>query len=172
MRLRRGIQRAWVVMNPWRPVARDCRGRYVPLYPIAKAWSDRETLPRPAFDRIRSRLLEISHRGMGAKPKYMWSLAAVFFMFFLILYLESPGPPLLMLLYMFIPATYVWCALTYGRRIPKVAREELVRTLLAEGRCPSCAYSLSSAAGDDRARTTCPECGAAWVVPLPKHAQP
>jgi hypothetical protein len=56
----------------------------------------------------------------------------------------------------------------FGVWVGRHWRCEMAReAMLSIGLCPSCGYSLSSAATGSGVPTVCPECGAAWRLPSP-----
>lgn len=68
-------------------------------------------------------------------------------------------------------ATYFVGGLVFHRVLMEFAKpinvEVVVNHLPAHGFCPSCAYNLTGVTPDPDDCTTCPECGAAWKLPLP-----
>ncbi|GMV25985.1 MAG: hypothetical protein AMXMBFR58_20160 [Phycisphaerae bacterium] len=74
--------------------------------------------------------------------------------------LSGGGPPWISML------GGVLVALVYLRIVFFFARrrgtDQLVETILAEGRCPCCLYKLGAVRASDDGRVQCPECGAAW----------
>lgn len=163
----RAARHAWHMVNPWSPVVRDDRGRKVPLYRLDRGWmrmDGRSDVPPKAFGRIRSRLLRETRYGMGGRPSILIGLVVLYSAIASwSLWMGAPG---------FVVWPYVGMigllaigAVTYRTRLPKVERETMVHAMLEECLCASCAYDLSRVRTDGKGLVTCPECGAAWIIP-------
>ena len=166
-RILRALGHAWRMINPWVPMIRDHRERPVPLYRLDQRWRQPGAgtdLPLPVCAGMRALLLTHTRHGMGARPWAILILAA-FYAAMLWQFAGRGMPRVSAWLMGCAVGVMVLAALTYGRRIPKAGRDAIARELLAERRCPSCAYDLSATTPAPDNLTTCPECGAAWRLP-------
>ena len=145
---------------------RDHAGQRRPLYPISFAWveSRRSELPAEVAARIHRQLGERGALDLRSKQN---AIATVF----VILYLSVSVTSLIMNrgrdIWGFAVATAVFILmLTAVLATARLrGRKQIIAVMLSEKRCASCAYDLSTAAHDERGLTTCPECGAKWIVP-------
>ena len=167
-RILRAVGHVWRMVNPWFPMVRDHRDMPVALYRLDHRWREPkgvDGLPLQAFDRIRRNLLRVTRAGMGGPPIVAWLMATVYVLIGLWALRSAPPSTPFRWMYFAMAALFVVFAITYRWRVPKVERGLIVRELLRERRCASCAYDLGSSAAQADGRTVCPECGAAWVMP-------
>ena len=164
----RAAKHTWGMLNPWRPMLRDEAGQKVPLYRLDTRWrrpGDRLELPPEVFARVRTRLLSVTRLGMGARPLFLCTIVVFYAAFLCWIMSMARAPKIIAWQCLFMIGLFSWSAATYRFRIPKVHRETIAGALLAEHRCASCAYDLSTTSRDSRSRVQCPECGAVWVIP-------
>ena len=162
----RALRHTWRMANPWSPMIRDMRGRPCPVFRLDRYWlHGTADLPREEFERIRAGLMRTTHRGLGARPLILWSLAFGYVAFFVWLLSVTTVPRPLIAAIAIVVSCFVWAALTYHRRVPKAGRVLIAAALIREGRCASCAYDLRRTAADADGLVMCPECGAAWRMP-------
>lgn len=159
-RLPRAISMALVPIT--RTCVSDAAGRLRPLYRLRKRWrsgSDRADLPDHVRDRVLARL------GVARRPRV--PLVAKTLPVCLFIVLASVAPGLLGLsMQVLIPVIGVAVLLLISQlaaaRPPVVEREQIVRAMVLEGRCPSCAYPLAPQGHRDGTLERCTECGAVW----------
>ena len=160
------IKDAWTASDPERPMVPDGRGRSVSVYRLDRytLGEDRsETLPRPVFERMKAGLLTQSQAGMRWTPLVTFLMGVYCAWNFL----RSTSAATWLgfdWLQLGLALLFMWGAVVFRFRIPKVSRQTIAAAMLAERRCPSCAYDLSATDPDPDGLTTGPECGAAWKL--------
>lgn len=140
---------------PLRPSIRDHTDRRFRLHPVPRAGST--DLPKPIADRIRTRLVNDPTRHTAVAASAAITALSLLFTAAII----ATGPSAAVALVAIAAATSSHLI----RRFILRTHEPIIAAFLAEKRCPACAYPLPIT-HDARGLTTCPECAAAWIVPL------
>ena len=145
---------------------RDARGRVTPLYRVDRAIRQSigaGELPEPVFERVRARLLAQTRAGMGSRPLTLVLVAAAYVGIYLWMRTQPSMPAANIVggVMLGVAALVLLSAWIYRYRIPRARREAIAAALLAERRCPSCAYDLAGAP-PAAGHVACPECGATW----------
>jgi hypothetical protein len=144
----------------------DARGRQVPLYDSrGRMFFDDPSVdfPQRDFERVYRRL--VPGFSFRRNPPLQLAVAGLFlgigaYTFWLSRWLA------IALCDLGMAACAVAGARATRRRFWGVDPVAIGAALVAEGRCASCAYKLTSVPPDPDGITICPECSAAWRLPL------
>jgi hypothetical protein len=164
---------AFFVSNPWKPHARDARGKLLPLHNLSQYWlrgTKAGGLSSIAFSRIRERLIAAGFK-KGLGPPTMVSLLLVSFFFGASVWLfwYSRSPRYLPVMFAGSGLLQVFVAATRRYRIPLADEQALMQTFLNEELCPACAFSLANSPTAKSGSIICTECGAHWNRPTGSH---
>lgn len=83
-----------------------------------------------------------------------------------IMYARGPGRVMLIVSFAVMLASFVFGQLFAWRQrtraFPRASELQIATAMLAEHRCPSCAYNIARVEPDADGCVVCPECAAAW----------
>ncbi len=141
----------------------DDRGTSRPVVAVTELFSD-SRMNDPAFAAVCERVLRLKSSGMRIGRTIVVAvlvalgIAAVSIVLRNFTGVRSPSwvPGVVTSVFLVIFTTW------YLRRFEKKNAPEVARILLADGLCPSCAYTLADIPAEPDACIVCPECGGAW----------
>ncbi len=146
---------------------RDHQGRWLRLFPLSFTWIDRlrrSELPPDIAGRVRRRIGDAStiDQCAGLILNAVVTLVLYGSLGAALILGQSPRATRTIIIVALVFAAMHVISLNVLRW---QRRRTIISAMLAERRCPSCAYDLTNSEADERGLTTCPECGAAWIVP-------
>ena len=155
----------------FRVPSRDDAAARCRLVPIRQPWLDRlfrSPLPvRPAH-RIRQALAHHASGDLRSRGiELITAASACAGLLGLI-----PASPYLPVVLVGVVVVALASAAPFNQINCRLFHAEIARAILKEQLCPSCAYDLSATVPHADNLTTCPECGAAWIVPIPRAPAP
>lgn len=150
-------------MSLLRPPIRDHRDQafrlFVPRRPLFSLLLG-PSPSKPIADRLERRFAKMGVRHVLGEPAWIEAMWLLIVVGTIVLTWRSYSLSVVGLMILLIAIPHI-IAPTFAVRNLRLS---LARAFLEERICPACAYPLDGVAEVD-AFTTCPECGAAWIIP-------
>jgi hypothetical protein len=181
-----------------RPVVRDSRGKTVAVFdPRVRLWRDPPGLdfPQEEFRRVAERIRRATrprettplHHGKATREwlrehrELLLGVPSAMFMTYLLanaaMHFRGPGRTTMIactaVMLGSVVLGHLWGWRQRVRTFPRHANEvHIAAAMLAENRCPSCAYAIGRVEPAADGCVVCPECAAAWHLGREDAARP